>query len=385
MDVDRVITSLSVTGFRGIRNCKLTDLSEINIFIGRNNSGKSSLLEALYLASAAFEFSDPFHRYPNKIEHLLNRRCKRGFKWDQVRSREILWHGYNSIKPIKIAMELTEGRKLTIELLNWHPNPMIRVGQDVIKKHLPTYEPRNLICFRPPFLAELEEETRIEIRGKHVREMQKIFREILNTALEGEGDEVTAFLKNIMLIDTSLLHEMERAERTLWSDLLKERQDKLVTQVLKQGYDTDVEDITYVPYGNIYQLAVKLPRTTIRVDDLGDGARYSMIIIMIAALAKNTAILIEEPESHQHPGGLTKSLEMLLTLVERNNIQMFASTHSFEFLKLLGVIAKEKNLEIATFFLERDKKGNVESRRIIPREVDILEKMGLDPRFLDVI
>jgi len=369
-----VITSLRVKGYRGIKNCELTNLSEVNIFIGRNNSGKSSLLEALYLASAAFHYLEPLGRNNDKIGFLLNRRCQRGLEW--VQAKETLWHGYDTIKPIEIEMKLTRDTELKISLLNWHYHPLIELSPDIINQT--SWAPRNLICLTHSSIMHLEPETVLGI-GK------QFTLDLLDRALKKNSDEVKAFMENFMFIDTSLIHEMERTEKTLWNDLLKERLDKLVTQVLRQGYETDVEDITYVPYGNIYQLAIKLPKTTIRADDLGDGARYSMIIVMIAALAKNTAILIEEPENHQHPGGLTKSLEMLLTLVKQNNIQVFASTHSVEFMKLIGKIAQEKSIEIANFFLERDKEGNVEPRRITPQDTNVLEKMGLDPRFLDVI
>jgi len=43
-------------------------------------------------------------------------------------------------------------------------------------------------------------------------------------------------------------------------------------EVLRSGYDVNVEDLTYTTYdGKALQLAVKLPKTTIRVDDLGYG------------------------------------------------------------------------------------------------------------------
>jgi predicted ATP-dependent endonuclease of OLD family len=372
-----VITSLKIKGYRGIRNCELTDLSKINIFIGRNNSGKSSLLEALYLASAAFNFRDPLKRYSNKIEYLLNRRCERGLRWNQ--GKEALWYAYDLTKPISIEIELMKNAELRIELFNWHLHPLIEIDPKISLKYFPSRTPpSDSICLTESHMINLKTKSQME-PGTDT------FLSVLDTALGGQKDEIKTFMEHFILVDTSLIHEMERAEKALWNDLLKERLDKLVTQVLRQGYEIEVEDITYVPYGDIYQLAIKLPETTIRADDLGDGARYSMIVVMIAALAKNTAILIEEPENHQHPGGLTKSLEMLVALIKQNNIQLFASTHSIEFVRLIGEIAKEKKVEIATFFLERDKDGNVESRHITPQDAEILEKMGLDPRFLDVI
>ncbi|MCJ7633122.1 AAA family ATPase, partial [Candidatus Bathyarchaeota archaeon] len=107
--------------------------------------------------------------------------------------------------------------------------------------------------------------------------------------------------------------------------------------------------------------------------------------IMVAAIARNTAILIEEPESHQHPGGLVKSLEALLDLAKRNNVQIFATTHSLEFIKFVEKIAEERKLDMSTFFIEMDEKGRIESRTITSEDSQYLTKMGLDIRFLDVV
>lgn len=46
---DRHMHSLKIDGFRALRNVNITSLSRINLFIGDNNVGKSTLLEAIYL------------------------------------------------------------------------------------------------------------------------------------------------------------------------------------------------------------------------------------------------------------------------------------------------------------------------------------------------
>jgi len=370
-----LISSLKINRFRGIRNCKIDNLKDINVFIGRNNSGKSSILEALYLASAAFNFNEPLGRKDNKIEYLLNRRCERGLNW--VANKEILWYGYETGKPIEIELGLIKRRgKIKINVFDWHKHPMLMEDSFLIKHYLRL--DGDSICLIDWSIAKTYAKSFTNINSRTITS-------VLNKMHRWKFEDVKGFMKDFVLVDTNLIYHMENVEKALWNNLLKKRLDKLVTQVLRKGYEIDVEDITYVPYGSVYQLAVKLPETTIRVDDLGDGARYSVVLIMIAALARNSALLIEEPENHQHPTGLAKTLEMLLDLVKQNKIQIFISTHSVEFLDLLEKMAEERELELAFFFLERDKKGNIESRYITSKDKAILTKMGFDVRFLDII
>lgn len=372
----KLISSITISGFRGIKHCELNDLSEINILMGRNNSGKSSILEALYLASAAFKYEEPLGRDVNKIVYLLNRRCNRGFSW--VRGKETLWYAYDDKNPIKIEVRLGRGQTPKVLLIDGHEHPIIATRWEksgaLLEKLHPSFFIKG-ICLRDSMA--LGDHASIPIAPDF---LSRVF------ATEFRNfNEVKDFMERIMFVDASLIHMMDKLERALWSDLLKQRLDKLVANVLREGYEVDVEDLTYVPYGDVYQLAVKLPKTTIRADDLGDGARFSITLIMMASLLKNTALLIEEPENHQHPRGLAKSLELLLTVTKTNKVQIFASTHSIELLKLLEMIAKEKKMNVSVFFLERDAIGNVDVRRITSEDATILEKMGLDIRFVDVI
>ena len=44
-----IYQTLEIENFRGIKKLEVKDLNSINIFVGKNNSGKSSILEALFL------------------------------------------------------------------------------------------------------------------------------------------------------------------------------------------------------------------------------------------------------------------------------------------------------------------------------------------------
>jgi len=46
-----MLTELELNNFRGFRSLKLTGLKRVNLIVGSNNSGKTSLLEALFLAA----------------------------------------------------------------------------------------------------------------------------------------------------------------------------------------------------------------------------------------------------------------------------------------------------------------------------------------------
>ena len=47
-----MITRLQVQGFRGFRELHVGKLARVNLFVGPNNSGKTSLLEAIEILAA---------------------------------------------------------------------------------------------------------------------------------------------------------------------------------------------------------------------------------------------------------------------------------------------------------------------------------------------
>ncbi|NJE79667.1 AAA family ATPase, partial [Thermococcus sp. GR4] len=66
-----MITSLHIRNFRGISNLRLNDLSRINVVVGRNNVGKSSVLEAIAIAVGAV----------NQDSSVLKRVLTQVLKW----------------------------------------------------------------------------------------------------------------------------------------------------------------------------------------------------------------------------------------------------------------------------------------------------------------
>ncbi|MCL4867636.1 MAG: AAA family ATPase [Anaerolineae bacterium] len=54
-----MLTKVSIQGFKSIYHIQDLELSQINVFIGANGSGKSNLLEAVGVLSAAAADSMP--------------------------------------------------------------------------------------------------------------------------------------------------------------------------------------------------------------------------------------------------------------------------------------------------------------------------------------
>src|SRR5438045_9351098 len=85
-DIMNHIDGFSIHQFRGIQDLKLEGLGQINLLVGDNNSGKTSVLEALSL-------------YSNPLEER---------RWRQVaNSREVLTSVNSSMSALSLVDRLT--------------------------------------------------------------------------------------------------------------------------------------------------------------------------------------------------------------------------------------------------------------------------------------
>ena len=130
-------------------------------------------------------------------------------------------------------------------------------------------------------------------------------------------------LSNVVLIDKWLLSRPNLIEHQIQGKLLAKRLDKKITELLRREFERDAEDLTYMPIGGMNVLAVKLSETTVRVDDLGDGARNAVLIAAILLTLRNTIVLLEEPESHQHPAGLKVLLDFMIRVAKEKKTSAY--------------------------------------------------------------
>lgn len=91
--------------FRGIRYACIEDFKQINLFFGKNNCGKSSLLESLFLASGLSNPLLPVH---------IN--IMRGYNKARYNDLKFEFYNLDSSQPIHIQIVDGEIRDLNISL-----------------------------------------------------------------------------------------------------------------------------------------------------------------------------------------------------------------------------------------------------------------------------
>ncbi len=368
-----MIESLAIENLRGIRRLNVDGLTDVNIFIGKNGAGKSTILEAIYLASTLFNEQDML-RGESKLDYIVKRRAGRG---DWRSNRDVLWYAKNTSEDITIALKFRTGNTLKFKVryeLPLSETPLLEVPEEVARKAgIP-------LTFRPIYVWR---DGLIELKDGAVRFLPYDHYSVVSV-LEKEVKKEVTYLRGVVFLD-SRLHASD-VERRVWRRLLDRRLDKVVVDLIREEYEPGVEGISYKPSGDEFVLSILLPYTSVEVDGLGDGARMAMFYASILALLSDTGVLIEDPEIHQHPGGLATLLKFTLKMAREKNLQLFITTHSLELVKIARELSSRYGLDIRVFYVERDHEtGLVDVRALERVDLEVLEKLGLDPRLLHIL
>jgi len=98
------------------------------------------------------------------------------------------------------------------------------------------------------------------------------------------------------------------------------------------------------------------------LNEFGDGLGKFVYFIMLLLSNQNSIILIDEIENGIHYTQLDRLWEIILTLSEQQNVQVFATTHSKECIESYARVAKKlEDKEIAFIELGKNKKDEIKA------------------------
>jgi len=381
------VSGVSVKGFRGISEGVADNLEELTILIGRNGSGKSTILEALYLASAWINPWDEL-RGVSKLDYIVSRRGDRG-KW--ATTRAVLWHNFRVENDVEIVAKAGGVElKFVINYATGHIWLLLDRDKEGYLRRLSLpviFDGKGLKTPAAKYVRFDEEGSMVisdspRSSGLRVQVTSRDFTSIL-AEHEPQVSKLLNALSGALLIDGFILSKPELVERYAWAKIIAQRLDRELVKVIREAFELDAEGLTYAPLGSTSALFLQLRDTSVRIDDLGDGARYALLALMAIYASNPKLVLIEEPETKMHPGGLKVFTEALLRAAKSVGFQIIASTHSIEFVKIASEIGSQLGIKFSLIHLTRED-GKLITRVLSKPDIELLEDLGIDPRFLDV-
>jgi len=339
------LESITIHQFRGLRDLELKDLGLVNLFVGINNSGKTSVLEALSI-----------YCHPRNMRTWFNIALQREQEIKVSRTPSIdalTWLFTHSS-----TLNKTELEKPTIEISS--------TGVYSVKKLIATYEEMEKIGLsekrtRKIFMGIKEpalENDDVPLVKKGIDLKIKIFEDtLISPTVEKiqlwRGESLSLSTKSKPSLQTTVVtpssHRSDIGQFKLLSEAIFQNFKSDVVKLLQQ-MDSNISDIeillspgTINPQFNIYIKHKKLG--IVPVSTFGDGIRRLLHIALKLASVQGGILLIDEIESTIHTEALQNSFKWLVKWCIEMNVQLFATTHSLEAVDaLLGVTESDSDL-----------------------------------------
>jgi energy-coupling factor transporter ATP-binding protein EcfA2 len=392
-----MIKELFLKNFRGIKTGHLKDFSQVNILLGPNNSGKSTILESLYLVSSMSK-GEVIHKnnyLPGIIpetdflgyDPLIRLRDKHRIStWEN--NPGIFEDGLIKVNIKEKSWQISPYQKEK-KVLSFKPEDENRIGYcavDYTRKRLTTDAQANEKKWLSLVLTEKELEKLPEKGRAGLLWFQKFTYENEKIAAIAAGITEN-FPSGVLFFDlfTAMEHMKNQFfENTLysvpgWMDEIKERFGNIFPngdfQIVfaPDETDRDLMRAHIAPKG----------RTGLSVDLLGDGARSMFkFLAFLAAFDDGGLILWEDPELFQHPDTLERSLKEIVNICQKKNFQLFLCTQSLEVLALFRDMIEEKILssqDVRGYFTDL-REGTLQYRQYTGETLAGWIEMNLDPR-----
>jgi energy-coupling factor transporter ATP-binding protein EcfA2 len=318
-----VLTKLSIQNFKGIGSCdfKEEDLARINLLVGRNDSGKSTIMEAIYYMLQE-------SCVPPKLSEIMSRRT------DVFCGGSELWFKYRMEQPIAIIasfdsvelqwrIEFLQGRIISTLMQRVEMPRFVNTPQGpVVQGRVRNWNPISSTAYQGRDFS---------ISSQGGRAIDALVTEdALKNALR-------QYATSASYIDCTIKSRTIEIERILARFKILGTEKKF-GEILDDiyGKGKEWEFMPQLENPDNKRLAIREAGQLKYFSDFGDGFRCCAGILGTAMSLKNSAIFIEEIESHQHSGSLSKLIRHLVDIARENSLQIFLSTHSLNVFESLN-------------------------------------------------
>lgn len=339
-----MITSIEVKNYKMLDSIKVEGFSRINIFVGQNNCGKTSLLEAI-------------------LFNLDSRGLFRNTR-DTFAMRQLFRINKDNLSYLFSYLDINKAIQITSIFKN---------NQHIKLEISPEYNSQTHIISNDE-IAFNQILTQSEIIGlksiaqnnsnKKIQSKFVIQKHIANNGMLNDNIVVTdapntkEFSFNILFIPSNInIVDVN-------SFIQKIRIDKKEQQLVQylQIFDENVLGIETI--GNQTMIDLQDMPQKVNIGIMGEGFKKYLFIIAGMLTYRFQYICIDEIENGLHFKTTKKLIESILKLSKQTDIQLFITTHNLEFLGILSKVMQEQNYEkIAIFNIAKTKMKGMQAFR----------------------
>ncbi len=344
------INELRIAQYRGLQDLELKDCGRVNLLVGENNSGKTTVLDALSLFCRPLDIA-------NWREVAWRREIKSArtpltepFKWlfpqfmeSTLPSPHRIWIEGGGCYP---------GRKLVAHYSEFESfgETEVRDAEDATVNE--GGEPESglnihvLADYAQEIMGHIDEQTHLQ---------NSVEFKVIDNQRFTYSTKVAPPSIDVGFISPVTHRTSQDTTFYLSQALRKERAEddirEAVTRIMRE-IDPGVQKFEIVDTGRTTSTIIIKHKDTgmTPISAFGDGVRRALLIAAMIPAVSGGVLLIDEIETALHVSVLDSVLRVLRTAADRYNVQVFATTHSLE---AVDAVAKVYGGDLANLVAHR--------------------------------
>jgi predicted ATPase len=375
-----VLRSLSTQKFRGLGEFTMDGLGRVNLLVGSNNCGKTSVLEAMHLLLST---GDPWSLWT-----MLDRRGEDIQTSRGQRAREMdvshLFEGHEiDLGSTFSVTGRNDGESLSLTAKIVQMPGDIKVSPEG-QLPLAGVEPPDSMPVRPGSLALTLHWSNDKLTLLPLTQAGGFAPDRLPPRLRRSTRD-REDVRPVELITTGALSEDDTVS-ALEEVVLTENEDLLIRAL--QSIDGGIERIApvgrrrYVDPGGRGGVAVKLSgvKTRIPLGSMGDGMWRMLGIALSVVRAKGGVLLIDEIDTGLHYTVMEEMWRLVHDAARQLNVQVFAATHSRDCYQSLAAIVRAETGPRPEVTIQRIERGNPHAIAFTDDEITVAAEIGAEVR-----
>lgn len=336
--VKKHFTSAFIHKYRKLDKLSITKLKRVNIFVGGNNMGKTSILESFYIVSQL-----------NNLNAFLELEIFRG-KFN------------GNINPVWIDKNFEEIIEIETEFNNTHN--VIHLSSEK------TQEDIDKSAYVTTILAEA-----------NIQE-QNITSELHLFSNKDAQFKYSSLMRLCPATFTSPYRYNSTILKKAHAFAVEEKYFDEIIDFIKSNLDANIEKIELVNIDkeNRFMVTSSALQSAIDITKYGEGLQRVFEIALLMVYSKDGIICIDEIDSAIHKSLLIKFTSFVQKLAEKFNVQVFLTTHSKECIDAF-VENDFPDDDLTAFAIEISKDGKLECNSLDGAKLkQLVETINIDIR-----
>jgi AAA15 family ATPase/GTPase len=357
-----MLKSLKIENFRGFPSFEMQQLGRLNLIVGTNNSGKTSILEAIQLllnTPVASDYKILGEIITGRSEYVMN---------DDHQDKNLV------VRHLFYNHQIDTDSKLAIsgKIFSGDQIELIISIKNTKTQHA---DQESLSFCVNRLIGSIEIETPFKLSSEGM---------ISLNILQATTNSFKNINSHIQFVNSSSLNTEKAIE--LFDKLVLTPEEDLVTQAL-QIIEPSIKRIAIISSGKyryegsrsgfIIQL---FDNQRIPIGSMGDGMWRMLGLALAIVNAKDSVLLVDEIDTGLHFTVMSDMWKMLWETAKRLNVQIFATTHSNDCWTSLADIANAENPSEDGITIHRIEKGKPNSIVFTERQIAIAAERNIEVR-----